>query len=133
MIFLAEDFSDNGLEPGPFTPQLVTCWMLAVFGGCVCFLAVVPMILRVCLALDIAKRCRQEGYSQIKAHRRPSIQGVRGRALHRMFGSQVRNRPSLVPLGCQLIEPASVFVSLREFGHRGERGCIIAAVIPAWW
>ena len=45
VIFLAEDFSDNGLEPRPFIPQRVTCWMLAVFGGRVCFLAVVPMIL----------------------------------------------------------------------------------------
>jgi len=45
VIFLAEDFSDNGLEPRPFTPQLVICWMLAVFGGCVCLTTVVPMIL----------------------------------------------------------------------------------------
>ena len=45
VIFLAEDFSDIGLEPRPFTPQLVIFWMLALFGGCVCFLAVVPMIL----------------------------------------------------------------------------------------
>jgi hypothetical protein len=45
VIFLTEDFSDNGLEPSPFTPQLVICWMLAAFGGRVCFLAVVPMIL----------------------------------------------------------------------------------------
>ena len=45
VIFLAKDFSDNGLEPRRFTPQLVMCWMLAVFGGCVGFLAVVPMIL----------------------------------------------------------------------------------------
>ena len=45
VIFLAEDFIDNGLELRPFTPQLVICWMLAVFGRCVCFPAVVPMIL----------------------------------------------------------------------------------------
>jgi hypothetical protein len=45
VIFLAEDFSDNGLEPRPFTPELVICWLLTVFGGCVCFLAVVSMIL----------------------------------------------------------------------------------------
>ena len=45
VIFLAEDFVDNSLEPRQFTPQLVICWMLAVFGGRVCFLAVVPMIL----------------------------------------------------------------------------------------
>jgi len=45
VIFLAEDFSDNGLEPRRFIPQLVISCMLAVFGGCVCFLAVVPMIL----------------------------------------------------------------------------------------
>jgi len=45
MIFLAKDFSDNGLEPRRFIPQLVICSMLAVFGRCVCFLAVVPMIL----------------------------------------------------------------------------------------
>jgi hypothetical protein len=45
VIFLVEDFSDNGLKPRRFTPQLVICWMLAVFGGCVCVPAVVPMIL----------------------------------------------------------------------------------------
>jgi hypothetical protein len=45
VIFLAKDFSDNGLEPRRFIPQLVICWMWAVFGGCVCFLPVVPMIL----------------------------------------------------------------------------------------
>src|SRR5215469_13815712 len=41
VIFLAEDFSDIGLGPRPFTPELVIC-LLAVSGGCVCFLAVVP-------------------------------------------------------------------------------------------
>jgi hypothetical protein len=45
VIFLAEDFFDNGLQPRPFTPQLVICWMLAVLGDCVCFPAVVLMIL----------------------------------------------------------------------------------------
>jgi hypothetical protein len=45
VIFLAEDFSDIGLGPRPFTPELVICCLLAVFGGCVRFLAVVPMIL----------------------------------------------------------------------------------------
>jgi len=47
VIFLAEDFSDNGLEPRPFTPRLVIWRVLAVFGGCVCFLVVVLMILHV--------------------------------------------------------------------------------------
>src|SRR5215469_2036623 len=45
VIFLAEDFSDIGLGPRPFTRELVICCLLAVFGGCVCFLVVVPMIL----------------------------------------------------------------------------------------
>jgi hypothetical protein len=45
VIFLAKDFSDNGLEPRPFIPQLVICWVLVVFESCVCFLAVVSMIL----------------------------------------------------------------------------------------
>ena len=45
VIFLAKDFSDNGFEPRPFIPRLVICWILAVFVGCVRFLAVVPMIL----------------------------------------------------------------------------------------
>ena len=45
VIFLAEDFSNNSLKPRPFTPQLLIFWLLAVFGYCVCFLAVVPMIL----------------------------------------------------------------------------------------
>ena len=36
-IFLAQDFSDNGLEPCRFIPQLVICGMLAVFGNCVGF------------------------------------------------------------------------------------------------
>jgi hypothetical protein len=45
VIFLAEDFPDNGLEPRRFIPQLVICGMLAVFGDCIYFLAVVPMIL----------------------------------------------------------------------------------------
>ena len=45
VIFLAEDFSDNSLKPRPFTPQLLIFWLLAVFGDCVCFLAVVSMIL----------------------------------------------------------------------------------------
>jgi len=45
VIFLAKDFSDNSFEPRPFIPRLVICWILAVFVGCLCFLAVVPMIL----------------------------------------------------------------------------------------
>jgi len=56
VIFLAKNFSDNGLEPCQFILQLVICWTLAVFGGCVCFLAVVPMILHFVLASDGAKR-----------------------------------------------------------------------------
>jgi hypothetical protein len=38
-------FPDKGLELRPFGPQLVICWLPAVLGGCVCFLAVAPMIL----------------------------------------------------------------------------------------
>jgi len=45
VIFLAEDFSDNGFERRPFTPRLIIFWLLVVFGDCVYFLAVVPMIL----------------------------------------------------------------------------------------
>jgi hypothetical protein len=45
VIFLAKDFSDNGLKPLRFIPQLVIFRMLAVFRGCVCFLAVMPTIL----------------------------------------------------------------------------------------
>jgi hypothetical protein len=33
VIFLAEDLFDNGLQPRPFTSQLVTFWMLGAFGG----------------------------------------------------------------------------------------------------
>src|SRR5580704_16870621 len=47
VIFLAEDFSDNGLEPRPFTPRLVIWRVLDVFGSCVCFLTVALMILHV--------------------------------------------------------------------------------------
>jgi len=43
VIFLAKDFPDNGLESCRFILQLVVCWMLAGFGGCL--LAIVPMIL----------------------------------------------------------------------------------------
>jgi len=45
VIFLAEDFSDNGLEPRQFAPRLIIFWLLVVFGDRVCFLAIVPMIL----------------------------------------------------------------------------------------
>jgi hypothetical protein len=48
VIFLAAmQFSDKGLEPRPFRRRLVICWLLAVLGSRVCFLAVAPMILHV--------------------------------------------------------------------------------------
>jgi hypothetical protein len=38
-------FLDKGLKQFPFGSRRVIWWLLAVVGGCVCFLAVAPMIL----------------------------------------------------------------------------------------
>jgi len=56
VIFLAEDFSDNGLEPRPFTQQRINF----LPSGCVWGLRLLPAgradDLAFCLALDVAKR-----------------------------------------------------------------------------